>query len=101
MSWKIYEDMVDNFGDNPLVGFQSFRDSIANEPGSNPALAEKGHSTQHLDVLRADVMAGTLPKISWIIAPSKDSEHLGPSSPAQGADYTARVLDCLTANPDV
>ncbi len=101
VSWKIYEDMVDNFGDNPLVGFQAFRDSLAKAPGSNPALAAKGLSTQHLDVLRADVMAGTLPSVSWVISPAKDSEHPGPSSPAQGADYIARVLDCLTANPDV
>ncbi len=101
VSWKIYEDMADNFGDNPLVGFKSFRDSIANAPGSNPALAAKGHSTQHLDVLRADVMADKMPSISWVIAPSKDSEHPGPSSPAQGADYIARVLDALTSNPDV
>jgi phospholipase C len=101
VSWKVYEDMADNFGDNPLVGFKTFRDSIANAPGSNPALAAKGHSTQHLDVLRADVTAGKLPQISWIISPAADSEHPGPSSPAQGADYIARVLDCLTSNPDV
>ncbi|HOY78480.1 MAG TPA: phospholipase C, phosphocholine-specific [Hyphomonadaceae bacterium] len=101
ISWKIYEDMIDNFGDNPLVGFKAFRDSIAKAPGSNTALAAKGHSTQHLDVMRADVAAGTLPQVSWVIAPSFDSEHPGPSSPAQGADYIARVLDCLTSNPDV
>ena len=100
VSWKIYEDMADNFGDNPLVGFQAFRDSLAKAPGSNPALAAKGLSTQHLDVLRADAMAGTLPQVSWVISPAKDSEHPGPSSPAQGADYIARVLDCLTANPE-
>ena len=29
------------------------------------------------------------------------SEHPSPSSPAQGADYVARVLDALTANPQV
>ncbi|HEY7800922.1 MAG TPA: phospholipase C, phosphocholine-specific, partial [Hyphomonadaceae bacterium] len=101
VSWKIYEDMADNFGDNPLVGFKAFRDSLAKAPGSNPALAQKGLSTQHLDVLRADVVAGTLPRVSWVVSPAADSEHPGPSSPAQGADYTARVLDCLTANPDV
>ena len=28
------------------------------------------------------------------------SEHPGPSSPAQGAEFTARVLDALTANPE-
>jgi len=101
ISWKIYEDMADNFGDNPLVGFKAFQDSLAKAPGSKPALAAKGLSTQHLDVLRADVLAGTLPSVSWLISPAKDSEHPGPSSPAQGADYIARVLDCLTANPDV
>ena len=101
VSWKIYEDMADNFGDNPLVGFKAFRDSKAQAAGSNPALAAKGLSTQHLDVLRADVMAGTLPSVSWVISPAKDSEHPGPSSPAQGADYIARVLDALTSNPDV
>lgn len=101
VSWKIYEDMADNFGDNPLVGFKAFRDSVAGVTGSNPALAAKGLSTQHLDVLKADVVAGKLPAVSWIISPAKDSEHPGPSSPAQGADYIARVLDALTANPDV
>ncbi len=99
VSWKIYEDMADNFGDNPLVGFKAFRDSLAGT--GNPALAAKGLSTQHLDVLLADVEAGTLPSVSWVISPAKDSEHPGPSSPAQGADYIARVLDALTANPDV
>ena len=101
VSWKIYEDMADNFGDNPLVGFKAFRDSLAKAAGSNKALAEKGLATQHLDALRADVVAGKLPSISWVIAPAKDSEHPGPSSPAQGADYIARVLDALTSNPDV
>ncbi|MEZ6028991.1 MAG: phospholipase C, phosphocholine-specific [Hyphomonadaceae bacterium] len=99
ISWKIYEDMADNFGDNPLVGFKAFRDSLAGT--GNPALAAKGLSTQHLDVLKADVMAGTLPSVSWVISPAKDSEHPGPSSPAQGADYIARVLEALTSNPDV
>lgn len=99
VSWKIYEDMADNFGDNPLVGFKAYRDSLAGS--GNPALAAKGLSTQHLDALKADVVAGTLPSVSWVISPAKDSEHPGPSSPAQGADYIARVMNALTSNPDV
>jgi phospholipase C len=97
--WKIYEDMADNFGDNPLVGFKAYRDSLAG--AGNPALAAKGLATQHLDVLLSDVKAGTLPQVSWVISPAADSEHPGPSSPAQGADYIARVLDALTRNPEV
>jgi len=99
ISWKIYEDMADNFGDNPLVGFKAFRASLAG--AGNPALAAKGLATQHLDVLLSDVKAGTLPQVSWVISPAADSEHPGPSSPAQGADYIARVLDALTANPEL
>jgi phospholipase C len=99
ISWKIYEDMADNFGDNPLVGFKAYRDSLAGT--GNPALAAKGLATQHLDVLLSDVKAGTLPQVSWVISPAADSEHPGPSSPAQGADYIARVLEALTANPEL
>ena len=47
------------------------------------------------------MLGGTLPSVSWIMATAEGSEHPGPSSPAQGADYTARVLDALTANPEV
>ncbi|HVY89237.1 MAG TPA: phospholipase C, phosphocholine-specific [Hyphomonadaceae bacterium] len=101
VSWRIYEDMADNFGDNPLVGFKAYRDSLAKAPGSDPKLVELGLSTQHLDVLRKDVMADKLPSVSWVISPAKDSEHPGPSSPAQGADYISRVLDALTSNPEV
>ncbi|HJV41087.1 phosphocholine-specific phospholipase C [Caulobacter sp.] len=101
VSWRIYQDMADNFTDNPLAGFKSFRDAYKNLPGSNPRLKELGLSTWHLDKLREDVVAGRLPQVSWIVAPAADSEHPGPSSPAQGADYTARVIDALTADPKV
>ena len=101
VSWRIYQDMADNFEDNPLAGFQAFRDSFAKAPGSDPRLAELAHTTRLLDGLKEDVLAGALPSVSYIIAPAKDSEHPMPSSPAQGADYTARVLDALTSDPKV
>jgi phospholipase C len=100
VSWRVYQDMADNFGDNSLVGFAPFRAAHAKARGSDPRLARDGLSTYGLDALKADVMAGTLPQVSYIVAPAAASEHPGPSSPAQGADYTARVLDALTANPE-
>ncbi|WP_293675931.1 phosphocholine-specific phospholipase C [uncultured Phenylobacterium sp.] len=101
VSWRVYQDMADNFGDNPLVGFAAFRAAHEKAPGSDPRLARDGLSTYTLEALKADVLAGTLPQVSHIIAPAAASEHPGPSSPAQGADYTARLLDALTANPEV
>ncbi|TAJ70206.1 MAG: phospholipase C, phosphocholine-specific [Phenylobacterium sp.] len=101
VTWRIYQDMADNFTDNPTAGFKAYRDSHAALPGSDPRLAALALSTRKLDGLREDVLAGALPQVSYIVAPAADSEHPGPSSPAQGADYTARVIDALTADPKV
>jgi phospholipase C len=99
VTWQIYQDMADNFTDNPLVGFDAYRAAAAGT--GDPALRQHALTTRTPADLRADVLAGTLPQVSWIVATAEGSEHPGPSSPAQGADYTAQVLDALTANPAV
>src|SRR3990167_57241 len=53
ISWRVYQDMADNFSDNPLAGFKAFRDAHASVPGSNAVLAERGLSTRALDGLKA------------------------------------------------
>lgn len=99
VDWRIYQDMADNFTDNPLVGFAAFRD--AHRGAGDPDLRERALTTRGLDRLREDVVGGRLPQVSYVIATAKGSEHPGPSSPAQGAAYTAAVLDALTADPAV
>ncbi|ANJ67400.1 phospholipase C, phosphocholine-specific [Halothiobacillus diazotrophicus] len=101
ISWQIYENMADNFTDNPLAGFKVFRDAWFEKPGYSKSLKARGVSTRDLDKLKEDVLADKLPQVSWIIATADGSEHPDASSPAQGADYTAHVLEALTANPDV
>lgn len=101
ISWQVYQNMADNFTDNSLAGFRPFRDAWYGRPGFSTALRDRGISTRDLDLLKADVLAARLPQVSWIVATAEGSEHPGPSSPASGADYTARVLDALTANPEV
>ncbi len=101
IDWRIYQDMADNFTDNPLVGFEAFQKAVSGAPGSDPALVERALTTRALDGLKADVLTGRLPQISYVIATAAGSEHPGPSSPAQGAAYTAQVIDALTADPEV
>ncbi len=104
VDWRIYQDMEDNFTDNPLVGFAAFRAAHRGSgtgQDAGAALRDRALSMHGLDRLRADVRAGTLPQVSYIIATAAGSEHPGPSSPAQGAGYTADVLDALTADPGV
>ena len=101
ITWQIYENMEDNYTDNPLAGFHSFRDAWFERPGYSKSLKERGVSTRDLDKLKEDVLADKLPQVSWIVATADGSEHPSASSPAQGADYTSKVLDALTANPEV
>jgi len=101
VSWQIYQNMADNFTDNPVAGFRSFRAAYRGEPGSLAVLKDKGLTTRDLDKLKEDVLADQLPQVSWIVGTAEGSEHPGPSSPAQGAEYRARVLEALTASPDV
>ncbi|MGJ1206255.1 phosphocholine-specific phospholipase C [Sphingobacterium lactis] len=48
---------------------------------------------------REDVKKGQLPTVSWLVAPSRFSDH--PGSPWYGAWYVSETLDILTANPEV
>ena len=101
ISWQVYQDLADNYDDNPLAGFQVFRDALRGLGENATQLRERGFSTRTLAQLKADVMADELPQVSWIVADAASSEHPEVSSPAQGAHYTARVLEALTANPTV
>ncbi|MFE9557448.1 phosphocholine-specific phospholipase C [Streptomyces sp. NPDC006692] len=119
VSWKIYQDMGDgldatggwgwindayrgNYGDNSLLYFNNYRNAKPGDPlydkartGTN---AKNGDG--FFDILKADVKAGTLPKVSWIAAPEAFTEH--PNWPANyGAWYISQVLDALTSNPAV
>ncbi|PVZ85092.1 phospholipase C, phosphocholine-specific [Serratia sp. S1B] len=121
VSWKVYQNMPDNFTDNPLAGFSQYREAnvlsgkpvyndIDENPAYDPATDSKGlykgiantmPDGGFLASFKQDILTGNLPQVSWIIAPADYSEHPGPSSPIQGAWYTQEVLDALTANPDV
>ena len=101
VSWQVYQDMHDNYTDNPLAGFRTFRNAFAGRPDAEPQLRERAFSSRSLGQLKRDVQENNLPQVSFIVATAAGSEHPLPSSPAQGADYTAAVLDALTANPEV
>lgn len=101
ISWQVYQDIADNYDDNSLAFFKTFRDAHAGLPGASAELKARACTTRNLDQLQADVQANQLPQVSWIVAPELSSEHPANSSPAQGADYTARVLAALTSNPEV
>ncbi|QKW07314.1 phospholipase C, phosphocholine-specific [Streptomyces sp. NA04227] len=96
ISWKVYQES-DNFDDNAFAWFANFKKAEAGD-----ALYDRGMAT--VDDLETafgdDVANGRLPKVSWIVAPTAESEHAN-HRPAVGADLSARLLTKLAENPEV
>lgn len=121
ITWKVYQNLPDNFTDNPLVGFRQYRAAaaayIAQTPGATPltpydesmaafspllkGVANTMPDGVALDTFKADILAGTLPQVSWLVAPEAYCEHPDPSSPVQGGWYVQEILNALTASPEV
>ena len=96
VSWKLLQQ-ADNFDDNGFAWFSSYKKA---KPGD--ALYDKGmaHVDDLIATLDADMKAGTLPEVTWIVGPANVSEH-ATWWPSAGEDFTARILKVLEANPDV
>jgi phospholipase C len=106
-----------NFTDNSVLYFNQYATAAPGTPlfdrgatGTNiinaiPAASAPAQAWQvwaeHLfDDLRRDVANGTLPKVSWIVAPAGYTEHSDwPIN--YGAWYISQVFDILVSNPDL
>ncbi|MFA5122206.1 phosphocholine-specific phospholipase C [Zavarzinia sp.] len=122
VGWKVYQNLPDNFTDNPLAGFKTFRaasEAVGNigvlggfpfipyqesQDAKAPLYKGVGNTMPKGGMLQEfadDVSAGKLPQVSWIVAPTFYSEHPAVSAPVQGGWYVQQTLAALTANPEV
>jgi phospholipase C len=107
ISWRVYQEH-DNFGDNGLAYFARFRGLDRASEDHRRARAWPAASTGVknsrggflIEDFAADVAAGRLPQVSWIVAPTDASEH-PQACPGFGQAMTAGLIAALTANPDV
>jgi phospholipase C len=116
VSWKVYQNMPDNFTDNSLAGFKTFRTVNETIPGSpnapytsalealSPLYKGIGNTMPDggfLQSMADDIAGGQLPQVSWVVSPAAYCEHPGDSTPGQGAYYMQLLMNTLTENPDV
>src|SRR6516165_7864055 len=106
-----------NFGDTTLLYFNQYATAAQNSPlfqnaatgtdilniipGAGAPRSDWLAWAQHqFDQFRSDVQNGTLPQVSWIVAPAGYTEHS--DWPIDyGAWYISQVLDILVSNPEV
>lgn len=94
VTWRVYQQ-EDNFDDNALAWFQQYQQA---KPGS--PLYENGLRRRSADAFAQDVAAGRLPQVSWLIAPTDQSEHPF-HAPGPGAAFVDAALQALFAHPSV
>ena len=116
VTWKIYQGS-DNYGDNGAQYFATFADLDPSQGGTAPApgtnvyydngLAivperldpENFNGDNLANAVLADVKAGTLPQVSWIVTNQQYSEHPD-GAPTDGAYYVGKVLQALATDPE-
>ena len=110
ISWKVYQEH-DNFGDNILSVFKPFRPCAKDSP-----LYRRGRSwvsehkqgpdrkrsdgEQLVEAFRADIAAGRLPQVSWIVTATDLSEH-PKAEPSKGEHVCAALIEALVDHPEV
>lgn len=97
ISWKVYEspENLSPVSDNVLPYFAPY----VPQGGSrfNPQLAAGAFGNVYPGQFEADCAAGTLPQVSWVIAPVVTSEH-SPAPVTEGEVICAKVLNALLSN---
>ena len=124
ISWQVYTNRevgdgsgangwVGDYGDNPLWFYQQYQTSMNATTAAGQQLAIQGavqpwqpnagtplgpnHVNHVLAQFQADCAAGTIPQVSWIVAPYEYSEHPS-ASPSYGAHYIRAVLEAMMSN---
>jgi phospholipase C len=97
VKWKVYQDPASDVLFNLLPYFKSFASPSNPTQVHNAAL---GLGPVYPAEFVADVKAGTLPQVSWVLPPAANCEH--PATPPEYGEYlVAQILQTLVTNPDV
>lgn len=110
ISWKVYQE-YDNFGDNILSVFETFRPCAkdsdlykrgrawVSEDRAGPD-RKRSDGEQLVEAFRADIAAGKLPQVSWIVTAADLSEH-PTAEPSKGEHVCAQLIEALVDHPEV
>lgn len=118
VSWRFYNPHGSNYqprigssgewiSNNMMLYFEQFEKSVADPVTYKNAFGYFGPivnggltSSFGLNDFERDVKRGTLPQVSWIIAPDGYDEH-PPAPPVLGEWFSAKIIEALMSNKDV
>jgi phospholipase C len=100
VSWRVYhnptlDDRTGDYDDNALSYFKQFHDFPKDDPRYVNAMTKFDPTA-----FDQDCKDGTLPTVSWLVAPYLFSEHPA-AGPNYGAHWVNTALQSLFSNPEV
>jgi len=97
VSWKVYQDPTAPVLFNVLPFFKNY---VSPSTSRDAQVAANGLLPQYPAEFIADVAAGILPSVSWIMPPLYSCEH--PAAPPEYGEWlVAQILQTLVSKPDV
>ncbi|MGI8610356.1 MAG: alkaline phosphatase family protein [Candidatus Dormibacteria bacterium] len=100
ISWKVYQSAETAVDTNPLALFAQYQDPTSSIYRKAFGSVGWAPASEVPTDFYADCLAGTLPQVSWVIAPDLYQEH-PPFPPAWGEAAVSQLVRALTANPAV
>jgi phospholipase C len=91
IDWKVYTSPSLGFFQNVLPYFRNFQ--------TNPELKARGITPTYPNDFNADLAAGNLPQVSWVLPQITHDEHPPYGAPVAGEYETAQLLSALSADP--
>jgi phospholipase C len=106
--YRTTEEFYDKlFEKNPAeqsAALQLLKDAVAKQPAADQKLFYKAMYRSEPESLvprvRADIKAGKLPAVSWLVPSAVDSEHPGSSTPVGSANLVYDLLDAIASDPE-
>ncbi|MEV4612063.1 phosphocholine-specific phospholipase C [Kitasatospora sp. NPDC049258] len=100
ITWRVYhnpskDDRTGDYDDNALSYFKQFHNYPTTDPRYINAMTTFDPTT-----FDRHCKDGTLPTVSWLVAPYLFSEHPN-AGPAYGAHWVNTALQSLMSNPDI
>ncbi|GAA0959301.1 phospholipase C, phosphocholine-specific [Kribbella koreensis] len=101
---EFYDKLFEKNPAEQAAALQLLKDAVAKQPAADQKLFYKAMYRSEPESLvprvRADIKAGKLPAVSWLVPSAVDSEHPGSSTPVGSANLVYDLLDAIASDPE-
>ncbi|TDC22854.1 phosphocholine-specific phospholipase C [Kribbella albertanoniae] len=101
---EFYDKLFSKTPEQQTEALQQLAAAVAKQPDADQKLFHqamfRSEPESLIPRLKADIKAGTLPQVSWLVPSAIDSEHPSTSTPVGSANLVYDLLDAIASDPE-